>query len=226
MRNVAELQNSGIGKDLVVLASGPSLAEIDTARLLQFPHVHCLSINTPDPRCWPTDYWMLLDRGQWDYHKELIPLYQQTPGTILCGVQGRVDGLPLGDRDVRLPLRGPGTWGVHPPFHLGRSSSYVAAQFGLYCDYRRVLLLGVDMCLVEGRTHFYESECDPAVRLQAFEAEARCWDEAVRHLRPEDRARIWFCSAYNPWDCKNQFRTVSQQRVVELIERQSDVDYL
>lgn len=223
MLNLAELRDAGAGRDLVVLGGGPSLREVDTARLRAVPHVHTLAINTPDPRCFPADYWMLLDRDQWEAHRDLIPAH---PGPLLCGVRGRLDGLPVTGRTVRLPLRGVGDWARNPPFHLGRSSAYVAAQLGLYLGYERVYLLGVDMTLVGGRTHFYESGCDPGTRARAFEEDARCWDRAARSAPRADRERVWFCSSYIPWSFPLHFRRVAQTRALRLIESRSDVDRL
>ena len=130
------------GKRLFILASGPSLADLDLSRLdrrivmglnrsfFAYPktHYHCCF----DPRIF----------------KEYPELLKET--RYLFTVEERPWGIPirmLGSEDFSFDL----TEGIY----TGYTISYFALQVALYMGFKQVFYLGLDLRTKGGSTHFF-----------------------------------------------------------------------
>jgi hypothetical protein len=60
------LKGCGSGKIFVIVANGPSVAELDLSPLRGHPKIDTMSINKPVASIWPTTYWLFCDISQYD----------------------------------------------------------------------------------------------------------------------------------------------------------------
>jgi len=196
LERIRNLRGLGHQRLLVIVANGPSLAEIDPTPLKRETNIDILSINKPDSRLWPTRYWAFFDQSQLSRHRDLwygydgylfnsTSIQQRRPGTIQFK--------NIHDMGFSLDLLA--------GLYIGRSSVYAAMQIGLWLDYDHIYIVGCDMCEVDGKLHFYgrNPDVDPAIRKSRFDQEASYYDSAAKTLAEELRRRFTFCSAYNPY---------------------------
>lgn len=215
---ITNLKGRGKGKSLVVCGNGPSLAEAPLDRLKGLSNVEFLAINVPDPRVWPTQYWILLDSVNMLRPEcaGFIPDYQ---GIVITNhVKKNVQFRHM----VRILLhRGSGIGrdmlcGVR----MGNSSGYVALQAALYMGFQDIYFFGLDMWKSEDGElwNFGEnSGIRPETRLKMFEADAEYWNIGADQLTPDERAHIFVCSTLNPWPFVKKFTQLSPIKGVEKI---------
>jgi hypothetical protein len=217
---ILALKDSGVGKVLVILANGPSLAEIKTEKLCGQKSVDLFAINRPDKRVWPTKYWGFYDTVI--YHRHLEE-WQWYGGTVITSTstlryEKNVAYTPANVVLVRR-LDGMGfSRDLVTGFHLGRSSTYAALQTALYMNYDQVYILGHDMgTRPDGRMWFNNQamDCNVQDRATRFDHEATFFDYAATQLNLDTRDRIIFSSNYNVWAFRNRFNNVDQDHVVE-----------
>lgn len=215
-RRVAAIKGIGKGKVIVILGNGPSLGEVDVARLKDHHKIDLLTINKPDPRVWPTTYWAFFDLSQYRRNENLWNSYT---GTIFnstaikrqkaTSMQFKNIGGRGWSRDMMQGL------------YIGRSSVYAAMQIAAWMSYEHVYILGCDMNPdgLNGQLHFYGSNPDvtPEVRKNRFAKEAEHYSLAAEILSPEERAKFTFCSAYNPWEFVNKFNKLDHREAVATI---------
>ena len=133
-----------------------------------------MSINKPDQRVWPTDYWLFCDPSQYTRNRDYWDSYT---GIILNSTS--VNHTKPNSMQIRN-LGGMGfSRNLDEGFHIGRSSVYVAMQVAYWMKYEHIFILGVDMCsvVVDGKpiTWHYGQNPDVTVpeRLKRFENEAK-----------------------------------------------------
>lgn len=203
VERLGNIRGLGRGRLLVIIGNGPSISEIPLERLKDHNLIDLMSINRPDERVWPTRYWSFFDVSQATRHKELWVKYD---GVIFnsTNIKGR--------RPNTIQMKNLGSSGfsrnMQTGFHIGQSSVYVAMQIAMWLGYEHTYILGIDMCEVGGKLHYYGTNPDvaPHDRKRRFTREAEYYDEAAKILSDEERARYSFCSSYNPYGFVDKFR--------------------
>ena len=215
---ITNLKGKGAGKTLVVCGNGPSIAGAPLENLKGVPGVEFMSINIPDPRVWPTEYWLLLDAITMR-RKEcagFIPDYQ---GIVITNHVKK----PVAFRHlVRVLLHRSGgiSRDLLKGIRMGGSSGYVALQVALYLGHKDIYFFGMDMAKSEtGELWVYgeNSAIDAEMREKKFETDAHHWDLGTKELTPEERARIHICSEINPWPFVKEYDQLSPEAGVEKI---------
>lgn len=221
-KRIREFKGIGEGKLLVIIGNGPSISEAPLQILLGEPNIHLMSVNKPDPRLWPTPYWVFFDRSQLARHQGLWDNYE---GTI-------INSTAIKDQKSNsLQIRNLSNSGFSKDLingiHIGRSSVYAAIQVGFWMDYDHIYIFGCDMASIEvnGKmvTYFYGDNPDVKSddRIERFEEEAKFYDRAARDLSENDRSRITFCSSYNKWDFVSKFNKLDHRKAVSTILQES-----
>src|SRR6056297_1835559 len=130
---------------LVIIASGPSLTRDDCARV-EGARVSIIGISNAYQICNGLDYLYSCDRDWWARHHKDVP-----GGVEKYSLQGTLFD------DVRQMTNG-GTDGLSldwPMLKTGGNSGYQAINLAVLLGYRRLILLGYDMQLTGGHTHWH-----------------------------------------------------------------------
>lgn len=213
---INKLKNVGKLKALIIIGNGPSINEIDLSVLKHKHRIHTLSINRPDPRLWPTDYWAFFDSSQIRRHKALWDAYDGIIFNSTAIKEQKTKSMQfknLGGKGFSLEaVRG---------INIGRSSVYAAMQIALWMNYQEIFIFGCDMNPngLNGQLHFYGDNPDvnPAVRKNRFKSEAEYYEWAADQLDETYRKKFYFCSEYNTWDFVNSYINISHRTAIELI---------
>lgn len=145
MDKITEFKGVHEGKRLFILASGPSINELDLSPLgrrlvmglnrsvLVYPetHYHC----TMDHRLF-TEFGDLLRKTR-----------------VLFTLEDRPWGIPI----QLLGAEG-FSWDLEGGIYSGYTISYVALQIAVYMGFSEIFYLGLDLCHQEGKTHFFGSD--------------------------------------------------------------------
>ncbi len=213
---ISKIKNAGVGKCLVIIGNGPSVLEIDTPKLRNHNNIDILSINQPDIRIWPTNYWAFFDRSQINRHKKIWEGYD---GTILNStsikeqtrksMQFKMLGNEGFSRDMMKGI------------YIGRSSVYASMQIALWMNYNEVFIFGCDMdpSGLNGNLHFYGTNPDvePRIRASRFERESKSYEIAAEVLNIDERKKFIFCSDYNKWPFIEKFERLSHSIAIDHI---------
>lgn len=216
------LRNKGKGKILVMVGNGPSIAEAPLELLKSEPHIEVMSINKPDDRIWPTNYWAFYDGSQIRRHENYWSGYT---GTIFnsTSIKKRKDKTVIfkniGGKGFSLDL-GKG-------LYIGRSSVYASMQIALWMDFDKIFIFGCDMNPegINGKLHFYGVNPDvpPEVRKNRFKDEAAHYHVGADVLNTDQRKKFVFCSEYNAWDFINKYESMNHKTAVQhIIEKYGD----
>jgi len=212
---IRKIRGKGRGRLLVILGNGPSLAEVDVAKLRSSCRIDLMTVNHPDPRVWPTPYWVFCDLSQYHRHKHHWDTYQ---GTIITTTSLKYD------RPNAVKIRSKGGNGFSLDlldcYYVGRSTIYANMQTAMWMDYDHVYILGCDMCSApDGRVWSYGINPDvrPEQRVTRFENEAAFYDHASKTLPQGVRSRFTFCSSYNRWDFVDRFNRLPHESAVDVI---------
>lgn len=212
------LRSSKSGRILVIVANGPSITEIDLPRLLEFGDVvDTMSINRPDYRIWPTTAWALCDasvfqryHGLWTAYDGLIVTSTGITATKPNSVRIKVLHSKSDDCFSRDLLSG---------YYIGYSTVYASMQVALWLGYASVYIVGVDMCVVGGKLHFYgvNADVDPDDRQRRFKVEASYYTKAAKLLSPSERVIFKFCSNYNIWSFVDDFVRIDHHNMLAVL---------
>lgn len=139
---IRNIQNSGIGRILVIIGNGPSIGEIDLAQLKGINKVDILSINQPDQRVWPTKYWSFFDRSQLRRHQALWESFDGYLFNSTSIKEQRPQSMQFKN------FQGQG-WSknVVDGLYIGRSSVYATMQIALWMNFKKIFIFG---CLPDG----------------------------------------------------------------------------
>jgi hypothetical protein len=213
---INRLKSVGVGRALVIIGNGPSISTVNLGDLKDKKQIDICSINNPDMRVWPTQYWSFFDSSQYRRHKGLLADFK---GVLLTGssieschpnhLRLRNLGLQTFSQDLMKGLA------------IGRSSVFAALQVAEWMKYDEIYVFGVDMDAkgIDGKLHFYGTNPDvpPHVRVERFKAEADCFMLAVDNLSEERRKSIHFCSEYNTWPFVKHFGSHSASEGLDLV---------
>lgn len=213
---IATLRNAGKGKLLVIIGNGPSLLEAELGKLKNHRNIEVLTVNKPDVRVWPTDYWAFFDSSQFRRHEDLWNGYN---GIIFNSTAIKRQK----SSSMQIKNLGGKGWSrdlLHG-IHIGRSSVFASMQIAAWMNHEHVYIFGCDMNPdgINGRLHFYgqNPDVDPKLRKQRFAKEAAFYDHAADVMNPDERLKFTFCSTYNKHGFIDKFQKLDHQQAVEHI---------
>ena len=201
----SNIRQMGIGKTLVIVANGPSHKEVKLEKLLG--KVDFMCINKPDERVWQPKFWAFSDSSQSDLFKKEIKEYN---GLLVNTTSIAI----LKSNQVRLkPNTNPGfSLDIEKEIFIGRSTTYIGLQFGVYAKYEKIFIFGVDMNL-EGKPYPWGSNLagvSDRERRDRFKAEQAHWDVGANTISQDIKNKIWLISKYNQWPFFKKFQTLDQ----------------
>lgn len=215
--NIDKIRDSGEGKILIIVGNGPSHAEAKLEKLLKNPYIDIMSINKPDSRLWPTDYWLFCDNSQYRRHKLLWNGYG---GTIIN--TGSIKNIKPNTVRV-ISKQGKGfSRNLHNGMYIGRSSVYAALQVAIWMNYDHIYVFGCDMTSVNGKLYPWGSNPDvnDVSREKRFQVEATFYNWMGNNLDQNTKNKITFCSKYNPWPFIKKFEKLDHITAVsEILKR-------
>ena len=214
---IKNLKGTGQNKFLIILGNGPSLSEIDTKQFKNINNLYLCTINVPDERVWPTQYWAFYDRSQFHKHKER---YHSYTGTIFNSTGIKEPNI----RSIKF-RHSPGigySHDVSKGLYVGMSSVYATIQIATYMNFDKIFILGCDMneSVDINRTHFYgvNSDVEPHERRRRFVKEANWYNHMAENVDVSIRNKIVFCSkGINTWPFMNSFSSVTPAETVDFI---------
>ena len=214
---IKNLRGTGQGKYLIILGNGPSLADIDTTKFKNVDKLVLCTINVPDDRIWPTQYWAFYDRSQYHRHKDK---YYSFTGTIFNST-GIKEPNP---KSIKF-RHSPGLGYSHDPskgLYIGMSSVYATIQIGTFMNFNKIFVIGCDMNenVDIAKTHFYGVNPDvkPEERRKRFNKEANWYNHMAENVDASIRSKIVFCSkGINIWPFMNSFHSVTPAETVDFI---------
>jgi hypothetical protein len=211
---VLGLRGVGKGRILVIVACGPSIKEAALERLSNVEPIDIMSVNKPDQRLHPTQYWIFCDHTQYQRNVDLFNTYA---GHL---INAWTIGVKHPNQTLIRVLQGRGfSKNLCLGFHIGRSTTYAAMQVAYWMGYEKVFIFGCDMGSVNGQLHFYgkNPDVEDGVRIHRFKAEAEHFSYGAQLLTPEERQRYVFCSSYNKFTFIELFKRLDQKEAVNSI---------
>ncbi len=216
------LRGMGKNKILVIIAAGPSIAEVDFTPLKTIPNIDIMCVNKPHPQVWPTKIWSFCDDTQ---RQRNLSTWNSYTGIIINSYNVKER---KANQHVIASRSGKGfsTDIVHG-YHIGRSSTYASLQVAVHMGYSRIYVFGVDMAEVNGKLHFYGQNPDVSneTRKKRFANEADHYLWAGQNLQQSIKDRFVFCSSYNPWPFMNLFSKLDHKIAVsEVLKNASNLN--
>ncbi len=214
MLTIDQLRNNGLGKILAIVANGPSHRIAPLDQLKNIPGVEFMTINKPDPRIWPTQYWLFTDKSQYRRHRDEWDEYRGITVTNTSMNLKRNAGISIDSvtgRGFSLDL--------NKGLYIARSSTYAAMQVAVWMGFDEVYIFGVDMCAVDGKLYPWGTnpDVDDATRQNRFRGEAESFDFAATYLPVDIKSKFTLCSEYNPWEFANKFNRLPCVEAVDAI---------
>lgn len=213
---VEDLRGAGTGRILVMVACGPSIMEADLPKLKGHPLIDIMSINKPDPRLYPTKYWVFCDQSQYTRNQEAFEKYT---GTLInaWSVRARHNNQIL----IRNKSGKGFSKNLSQGYYIGRSTTFANMQTAYWMNYDKVYIFGCDMCQPPNfkDLHFYgvNQDVDPSIRVKRFVREAEHYAAGAKQLGPDERKKFVFCSAYNDWPFIKDFASMDHREAVDHI---------
>lgn len=211
---IKSIKGVGKGKILVILAPGPSILEAEIEKLNGIEKIDSMTINKPDKRLWPSDYWMFCDRTQYDRNKDAFHKYFKT----IINTDSIKANHPKQIKIKNMPGKGFSV-DMLQGFYIGRSTTFSAMQVAAWMGYEKIFIFGCDMCRVGKKLHSYGVNPDvpEKVREKRFKKEAEFYDVASKIMGEDLRNKYYFCSSYNPWPFIDKFKRMDQKVAIEYI---------
>lgn len=213
---IATLKNSGKGKILIIIGNGPSILEAELGQLRNIPRIEILTVNKPDARVWPTEYWAFFDSSQFRRHEDIWNGYN---GTIFNSTAIKRQK----SKSMQLKNKAGKGWSrdLLKEIHIGRSSVFASMQIAAWMNHEHVYIFGCDMNPdgINGKLHFYgqNPDADPKIRVERFSREAACYEHAAGIMTPDERSKFTFCTTYNKWSFIEKFNQMDHRSAVEHI---------
>ena len=200
MREIEAFKGRHRGKRLFILASGPSLSEIDLSRL---DRRITMGLNRSALVYPNTYYHCVMDQRLFELHGDLLHKTRQ-----LFTVQGRPFGIQLKN------LAADGfSWDLTKGIYTGYTIAYFALQLAVYMEFAEVFFLGLDL-KHEGRyTHFFgRDEVSANHENTEFPKMEKMLNHAALLLR-ERPIKVYNCSPISTLTC---FPRMRYDKAVEL----------
>jgi len=216
---IRSLRGSGQGRILIVLACGPSVNDAKIQELTSHQKIDILCINKPEPRVWPSKFWMFCDQSQYLRNQDSWGSYA---GTILNASSVRASHP---NQIMMRTISGKGfSRDMTKGFHIGRSTTYAAMQVALYMGYNKVYIFGCDMAAVDGKMHRYGQNPDVSNenRARRFAKEAEHFTWGTKSLKDYERHKFTFCTKHNPFEFIQQYENLDEETAHETILDKAD----
>lgn len=188
MNRIADFKSLHQGKNLFVLASGPSLAELDLAPLRRRI---VMGLNRSFLLYPETHYHCAMDERLFDAYPQELRAQR-----ILFTLAGR----PFG---IGLPLLGSDgfSFDLEQGIYSGWTIAYFGLQIAVYMGFRKVFYLGLDLKNRGSITHFFGPDFHSAQHEQTeYPRMRRMFCHAANLLAARDVA-IYNCSAESTLEC-------------------------
>lgn len=140
-----------VGETAVIVASGPTSTQADIDRVRGKARV--IAINMNYQRAPWADVLWFCDQKWWTWHRDVVKAWAGEVWTIgehMLLLRDKVPGIRV------LPIagnRGMDDRGIY----TGRNSGYQAIQLAAHRGANKILLIGFDMRVVDGRVHWHEN---------------------------------------------------------------------
>ena len=173
---IESIQNIGQGRNLIIVASGPSVRDINFEGLDNT--YDALYVNRPySPLGHIAKYWAVNDQPIVNQHLRHM---QKFPGQMICGASSFVRGRDIIKIKV---LAGAGfSLDLIRGFHLGRSTTLSSLQAAFWMDYDHIYIVGLDMTTAEYHDKSDNPNVSPTARIERFKNEATYWRRATEIL--------------------------------------------
>jgi hypothetical protein len=211
---IRALRGSGQGRILVILACGPSVNQVPVEGLNSHPKIDIMCINKPEPRVWPSKFWIFCDQSQYKRNEDYWGAYH---GTIINASSVRASHP---NQIMVRTIAGKGfSRDMTKGFHIGRSTTYTSMQFSLYMGYNKIYIFGCDMGEVDGQMHRYGQNPDVSNqnRQQRFDKEAENFLWGTKSLKDYERQKFVFCSTHNKYEFVDFYERLDQQDAINII---------
>lgn len=215
---IKKLKDVGQGQYLVILGNGPSLNMVDTNIFKQYSTtIKLCTINVPDRRCWPTQYWAFYDRSQYNRHKDEYRNYSGIAFNSTGIKEQNVNSIKF----KHIPGLGYSK-DISSGIYVGMSSVFATIQIAMYMNFNRIYIIGCDMDdnVDSGMTHFYgiNPDVNPDERKKRFKKEANWYNKMIEILSEEEKKKIVFCSkGINKWPFTSHFTNISPDKATKFI---------
>jgi hypothetical protein len=200
MNRIGEFKGLHRDRRVFVLASGPSLAELDLSPL---ERRIVIGLNRSFLAFEGAHYHCVMDQRLF----ELFPA-QLRGARYLFTVPDRPFGIPI-------PLLGSQgfSFDLEEGIYSGYTIAHFALQVAVYMGFSEIFFLGLDLCLAGPRTHFFGHDFrSENHETTEFPKMRRCLDHAAEVLRPTG-VKVYNCSRTSTLHC---FPTVSYEWALSL----------
>ena len=200
MHEIEAFKGRHRGKRLFILASGPSLSELDLSRL---DRRITMGLNRSALVYANTYYHCVMDQRLFELHGDLLQKTRQ-----LFTVEGRPFRIQLKN------LAADGfSWDLTKGIYTGYTIAYFALQLGVYMEFAEVFFLGLDLKHQGRSTHFFgRDEVSANHEKTEFPKMEKMLSHAAALLR--DRPiKVYNCSPNSSLTC---FPWMSYDEAVEL----------
>jgi hypothetical protein len=188
MNKIADFKNIHEGKRVFILASGPSLAEVDLTRLSRRL---VIGLNRSALLFPETHYHCTMDQRLFDEHPDVL---RQT--RFLFTLTGRPWGIPL-----KLLGSEGFSWDLEQGIYSGYTVSYYALQLAVYMGFKEIYYVGLDLCHDGAKTHFFGSDFHSRNHEDTeFPRMKKMLRYGARILADSD-IRVYNCSPVTELDC-------------------------
>lgn len=207
---ILKLKDSGIGRKMIIVASGPSVKRANLEIVNELPNVDCLTVNRPDERVWPTKYWHFNDSPIWMKYK----LFDNPKTQIIVSQSCRLSNAIV----LKHYPEGFGfSYDLAKGVVINKSSTYSALQIAAYMNYDRIVVLGCD----QGLDHdgaLYHNRHDfefggQEKRVDKFDFEAKRFEQLLNY----DMSKFIFASDINQRNWFNKLGGTKNLNLWELL---------
>ena len=210
---IQNIRNSGKGKMLVIVASGPSVLEVDFKPLYDNSLVDIMLINRPIVSGLKHKYWAFCDKSQYKMNREYFDQYK---GTVI----NSNNVVQVSDKQIIIKSKSMTGFSMNllDGYCIGYSSVYANIQTALWMGYDKIFVFGMDMCLVDGKLyHSNDNHSSVKNRVKRFDREANCYNDMIEKLSENKRKSIHFCSDYNKYGFIDSFSRISHKSAIDSI---------
>ena len=188
------------GKRLFILASGPSLGDVDLSRL---DRRITMGLNRSVLVYPETYYHCVMDQRLFELHGDLLKKTRQ-----LFTVEGRPFGIHLKNRAAEGF-----SWNLTQGIFTGYTIAYFALQLAVYMEFAEVFYLGLDLKHQGRSTHFFgRDEVSSNHENTEFPKMIRMLTQAMELLK-ECPIKVYNCSPVSTLKC---FPFMSYEEAVQL----------
>lgn len=142
MTRIGDFKDLHRGKRLFILGSGPSLNELDLSKL---EHRLVMGLNRSFLAVPDTHYHCVMDRRLFDLYPEELE-----KARYLFTIPGSPRGIP-----IKLLGTEGFSWDLEEGIYSGYTIAYFALQVAVYMGFSEIFLMGLDLQLWKGNTHFF-----------------------------------------------------------------------